>query len=83
MPRKPRVKVEHKKIGHFQADGLAYKEERRIVLDVRLTGKDYLITAIHELLHVHRPKLTEKEVTSLSTAIGNDLWSLGIRKIAD
>lgn len=76
-----RIKVEHKKIGRHHADGLAYQEERRIVIDERLKGKAYLGTAIHELLHVHRPDLTEEEVTKLSDDLCNDLWDLKIRKI--
>lgn len=78
-----RVKIEHKKIGRHQAVGLAYKEERRIVLDSRLKGKDYICTAVHELLHIHRPELSEEEVDKLSTELTNDLWDLGIRKVEE
>lgn len=76
-----KVKIEHKKIGRNQALGLAYQAERRIVLDIRLKGKEYINTAIHELLHIHRPDLTEEKVDKLATELTNDLWDLGIRKV--
>lgn len=79
MARK--VKVEHKKLGRHQADGLAYKEENRIEIDERLRGKDYLLTAIHELLHIHRKEYTEDQVVELSTKLCNDLWDLKIRRV--
>lgn len=75
------TKVEHKKLGRQKADGLAYKDENRIEIDERLKGKNYLLTAIHEFLHIHRKDFTEEEVEDLSVKLCNDLWNLKVRKI--
>jgi len=76
-----KTKVVHRKLGKEQALGLAYKEDKEIHLDERMVGKEYLTTAIHELLHIHLPKFSEKQVDLLSRKLGNDLWNLKIRRV--
>lgn len=76
-----KTKVVHRKLGREKADGLAYKEFNEIHIDERLTGRDYILTAIHELLHIHEPKMSEKRVDTLSKKLTNDLWNLKIRRI--
>jgi len=76
-----KTKVVHRKLGREKADGLAYKGFAEIHIDERLSGKNYLLTAIHELLHIHRPELTEEEVVELSESLCDDLWELKIRRI--
>lgn len=76
-----KTKVIHKKLGRQQADGLAFKEDKEIHIDERLKSKEYLLTAIHELLHIHQPKMTEKQVAALSVKLCNDLWNMKFRKI--
>lgn len=76
-----KTKVVHKKLGRHQADGLAFKEDKEIHLDERLKSKEYFLTAIHELLHIHQPKMTEKQVSSLSIKLCNDLWDLKFRRV--
>lgn len=81
MGRKAKVTVEHKKIGRSHAVGLAYKDEHRIVIDERQKGKDYIDTAIHELLHIYLPKMAEARINKLATNLTDALWDLKIRKI--
>jgi Zn-dependent peptidase ImmA (M78 family) len=76
-----KTKIIHRKLGKEQADGLAYKEAKEIHIDERLTGQDYILTVIHELLHIHLPKFSEKQVDSLSKKLTNDLWNLKIRRV--
>jgi len=80
MARK-KTKVEHAKLGQFQAEGLAYKDEKRIVIDKRLKGRKYLLCLIHELTHIHLPDFTEEQVVQFSERLTNDLWSLKIRRV--
>lgn len=76
-----KTKVVHRKLGKEKADGLAYKEYHEIHIDERLKGKSYILTVIHELLHVHLPDLTEEEIVELSKNLCNDLWQLKIRRV--
>ncbi len=76
-----KTKIIHRKLGKEQADGLAYSETKEIHIDSRLKGKNYLETAIHELLHIYRTDFTEGEVDKLAKALTKDLWSLKIRRI--
>lgn len=80
MARK-KTTVIHRKLGKHQADGLAYKEDKEIHIDERLKSKEYMLTVIHELLHVHQPKLTEKQVVTISQKLCDDMWSLKFRRI--
>lgn len=76
-----KTKVIHRKLGKEKADGLAFQEDKEIHIDERLKSKDYFLTALHELLHIHAPKLSEKQVISLSTKLCDDLWSMKFRRV--
>lgn len=76
-----KVKVIHRKLGRERADGLVYKDDYVIHIDSRLTGKNYILTVIHELLHIYLPDLIEEKIIDLSEKICDDLWNLKIRKI--
>lgn len=75
------IKVVHRKLGRERSDGLAYKEDKEIHIDERLKKKDYILTVLHELLHVCFPEMTEKRVDAASKKICNELWKLKIRRI--
>jgi hypothetical protein len=75
------TKVIHRKLGKEKADGLAYKEDKEIHIDERLKGKRYILTAMHELIHVYFPELSESKVDKISRGMTNDLWKLKIRRI--
>lgn len=75
------VKVIHRKLGREKADGLAYAEDKVIHIDERLKGKDYIETAVHELLHVYFPKLSEKKVNQIAKGLTHDLWKLDVRRV--
>lgn len=77
---KPEIKVEFKKLGKNKALGLAYKEENKIILDPRLKGKDFIDVAIHELMHILLPYLTEETIDSTATSIATTLTKLGVIK---
>jgi len=78
---KKKTKVIHRKLGKERADGLAYKDFAEIHIDERLSGKNYLLTAIHELTHIHLPEMSEEDVDKFSRYLCNDLWHLKIRRI--
>jgi len=72
--------IEHKKLGRNKALGLAFKDENLIHLDERLKGKEYLLVAIHELLHIYKKEYTEEEVEKFSQYLADNLWKLKFRK---
>jgi len=74
------IKVIHKKLGRQMADGLAFKDEKEIHIDERLKKKEYILTVIHELLHICFPEMSEKRVDAASKKICNELWKLKIRR---
>lgn len=80
MAKRP-IKIVHGKLGQFKADGMAFNEKRVILLDERLSGKNYLETAIHEVLHIQNPKWNEITVEGRAKEIANILWELGFRSV--
>ena len=74
-----KTEIIHKKLGRHKALGLAFKEEHIIHLDERLKGKEYMLVAIHELLHIYKPKYTEEEVEEFSQYLTDNLWKLKFR----
>ena len=42
--------------------------------------RDELDTAIHEMLHAERPKMSEACVTKTATSIAKLLWKMGYRR---
>jgi hypothetical protein len=75
------IRVVERKLGRHKADGLAWKEERLIEIDPRLEGEEYLLTLIHEILHVSFPKLSEIEIIGKSREVATVVWSQGYRRI--
>lgn len=59
--------------------GLAWTDRRTIAIDERLSGKDYLDTVIHEVLHVQNPKWPEITVEARAKEMAEILWKLGFR----
>jgi hypothetical protein len=79
VPKKKPIKVVHGKLGRQGAVGLAYAEERVIILDPRLKGFEYLETAIHEVIHCQNPKWPEITVEARAKEMADILWTLGFR----
>lgn len=75
------TKVVVRKLGREKALGLAYKEHDEIHLDKRLKGKEFISVALHELLHIHFPELTEAKVNSVSIKMAKVLWDLKLRRL--
>ena len=74
--KKPKeITVTHRKLGKERALGLAYKESKEVVLDSRMEGKEYFLTAIHEGLHCVIPEYVEDKIESVTTELGNFLWN--------
>ena len=75
------IKISYRKLGREQAHGLAYKEDREIIIDNRLKGQDLLETIIHEIQHVQFPKWGEHMVIGRSKELAELLWQQGFRKV--
>lgn len=78
-PKKKPIKVIHRKLGREKAYGQAWKDERIIEIDERITGKIYLDTVVHEILHCQFPKLPEITINARATELANILWDCGFR----
>jgi hypothetical protein len=76
MKKKP-ITVKFSKLGKYKADGLAYAEKRKILIDMRLTGVELLETIIHEIIHVQQPDLSEEAVLEYSKETADLLWKIG------
>lgn len=77
---KPPIKIQYKKLGREQAHGLAYKEDREIVIDNRLKGQELLETLVHEIIHIQSPKFAEIKVQGHAKELAELLWQQGYRK---
>ena len=75
------TKIVHKKLGRQKAEGLAFIGHNEIHIDERMKKKPYMLVVLHELLHIHFPDLSEKEVDRISKKICNSMWELKFRKI--
>jgi len=80
MVKKEEIIIEFKKLGKNKALGLAYKEDKKIILDPRLKGKDFLNVSLHELTHVMFPFLIEEEVDNFANVVSSVLTDLGVIK---
>ena len=80
MPKK-QPKVVEKKLGRHKAAGLAYTEDNLIEIDPRQSSKEYLLTLIHEKIHLIYPEWSEEEVVKLEKKLGNFLWKQNYRKV--
>jgi hypothetical protein len=76
MTKKP-ITVKFGKLGKYKADGLAYADKRKIVIDSRLTGVELLETILHEILHIQQPDLSEEAVLRYSKETAEILWKIG------
>lgn len=80
MAKKKPILVVHRKLGKHKADGLAWTEDRKIEIDERVKGKDYLETVIHEVMHIQNPKWPELRVEGNARELAEILWQQGFRK---
>lgn len=78
--KKPII-IEYRKLGREQAHGLAYTDDRKIIIDSKLKGKDLLETAIHEVMHCQNPKWPEIKIIGHSKELSDLLWEQGFRKV--
>jgi len=74
------IKIVHRKLGKEHADGLAYKEHNEIHIDERLKKREYMLTVLHELLHMYFPDLSESKVDKISRKMCSELWKLKFRR---
>jgi hypothetical protein len=64
------ITITEKKLGQFNALGIAYPEEKKIYIDPRLNRDEMIEILIHEAIHVLMPYLTEETVEYTSKVIG-------------
>jgi hypothetical protein len=81
MKKKKPIKVVYSKLGQYKALGMAFTEDRVIMIDNRLKGIEELDTIIHETIHVQHPHMKEMEVIKNATELAKILWDLGYRKV--
>lgn len=86
-PKRP-AKLIERKLGRENAEGLVEplpSDSRRyknaINVDPRLKPKAWIEAAIHELLHINFPTLSEEAVLASGTHIAKSLWSYGVRRV--
>ena len=77
MATKKPITIKFGKLGKHKADGLAYVSNRKIVIDVRLTGVELLETILHEIAHVQQPDLSEEAILEYSKETAEILWKIG------
>ncbi len=75
--KKKPISVKFGKLGKHKADGLAYIENRKILIDMRLTGVELLETILHEVAHVQQPDLSEEAILEYSKETADILWKIG------
>ena len=75
--KKKPISVKFSKLGKHRADGLAYIENRKILIDMRLTGVELLETILHEIAHVQQPDLSEDAIVEYSKETAEILWKIG------
>lgn len=74
-----KVEIIERKLGREKALGQAWDD--LVEIDPRQCSKEYLDTAIHELLHIAQPELSESRIIRVSRLISSKLWKLGFRRI--
>lgn len=77
MKKKKPITVEFSKLGQYKADGLAYVDKRKIIIDSRLTGVELLETILHEIAHIQQPDLSEEAVLRYTKETSEVLWKIG------
>lgn len=81
MACKRKPKIVERKLGREGNWGQHWTDTNLIELDPRQTSKRYLVTAVHELLHVYFPDASETRVTKTAAKIANYLWDLRYRRV--
>lgn len=76
MKKRP-ISVKFAKLGKHKADGLAYVENRKVIIDERLTGVELLETILHEVTHIQQPDLSEEAVLKYTKETAEILWKIG------
>jgi hypothetical protein len=79
MSKPKRIKIIIKNLSKEKCVGLAWIEDQLIELDPNQTEREFLLTAIHESLHILFPKYSEKKIISLEKSLGSVIWRLGFR----
>ena len=79
MDTMKKVEIIERKLGREKALGQAWDD--LVEIDPRQCSKEYLATAIHELLHIAQPELSESKIIRVSRLISSKLWKLGFRRI--
>ena len=77
-PIKNNHTVTERKLGRHKAVGLAY-EDGSIEVDPRQSPREYLLTLIHERLHVMFPDWGEKKIAKAERDLGGFLWDNNCR----
>jgi len=75
--KKKPISIKFGKLGKHKADGLAYVDNRKIIIDMRLTGVELLETILHEVAHVQQPDLPEEAILEYSKETADILWKIG------
>jgi hypothetical protein len=75
--KKKPITIKFGKLGKYKADGLAYVDNRKILIDMRLTGIELLETILHEVAHVQQPDLSEEAILEYSKETADILWKIG------
>lgn len=75
-----KIKVVRKKLGRQKALGQAWKDEKLVEIDPRLSPKRALEVLIHEVVHCVHPEMPEDAVDRTGMIVGNILWKEGYRK---
>jgi len=83
MSKKDKIRIIIRKLGKEKAVGQAYQGENLIELDPRQDNKEFLSTAIHEVIHILYPDLTEKQVIHAEKVLTDVIWRLNYRRISD
>jgi hypothetical protein len=84
--RKHDIKVHFEELGDRPPNGknstsFGEMEGTEVYIDPRQKEDELLDTAVHELLHVVCPYMSEKNVHTKATRIAETLWKMGYRRI--
>ena len=74
-------RVIHKKLGKEQAYGIAYTDQNKLEIDIRLTGYRYLLYLLHEHFHLKHPDWSETKVRKESSKKARFLWKMNFRYV--
>lgn len=81
VPRKKKLPtVQFKKLGRHQCWG-HWVKPGQIMIDPRLTSREFLDTLLHECLHEFMPYIEEDTVNDVAHNVMRVLWREGVRRI--